>query len=97
MIKCSITYVSKTEFFLAFYAAYEAAITKSNIEGGFRRARLIPLDLENVILKLDVQLWTLTLVKEEVSLLDPWVSKTLKTVFEASLQSEYLKRRVRRH
>ncbi|KAJ3454583.1 hypothetical protein MRS44_013183 [Fusarium solani] len=97
LIRCSITHVSKTEFFPAFYAAHEAAMTKSNIEGGFRGAGLVPLDPENVISKLDVQLRTPTPVEEEVSLPDPWVSKTPKTVLEASSQSEYLKRRVRRH
>ena len=97
LIRCSITHVSKTEFFSAFYAAHEAAMTRSNIEGGFRGAGLVPLDPESVISKLDVQLRTPTPAAEEVGLPDPWVSKTPKTVLEASSQSEYLKRRVRRH
>jgi hypothetical protein len=97
LIRCSITHVSKTEFFSAFYAAHEAAMTRSNIEGGFRGAGLVPLNPENVISKLDVQLRTPTPVREEISLPDPWVSKTPKTVLEASSQSEYLERRMRRH
>ena len=97
LIRCSITHVSKTEFFPAFYAAHAAAMTRSNIDGGFRGAGLVPLNPENVILKLDMQLRTPTPAADEVGLPDPWVSKTPKTVLEASSQSEYLKRRVRRH
>jgi hypothetical protein len=97
LIRCSITHVSKTEFLPAFYAAHQAAMTKSNIQGGVRGAGLVPLDPENVVSKLDVQLRTPTPIEEEPSLPDPWVSKTPKTVLEASSQSEYLKRRVRRH
>ncbi|KAM6509943.1 hypothetical protein FALCPG4_19040 [Fusarium falciforme] len=97
LIRCSITHVSKTEFFPAFYAAHQATMTKGNIQGGFRGAGLVPLDPESVISKLDVQLRTPTPVEEETSLPDPWVSKTPKTVVEASSQSEYLERRIRRH
>ncbi|KAL9568850.1 hypothetical protein ACKAV7_006995 [Fusarium commune] len=97
LIRCSITHISKTEFFLAFYAAYQATMTQSNIKGGFRGAGLVPLDPESVISKLDVQLRTPTPPEEEASQSNPWVSKTPKTVLEASSQSEYLERRIRRH
>jgi len=97
LIRCSLTHVSKTDFFPAFYAAHQAAITKSNIKGGFRGAGLVPLDPESVISKLDVQLRTPTPIEEEASLPDLWVPKTPKTVLEATSQSEYLERRIRRH
>jgi hypothetical protein len=42
MFKCSITYITKIEFFPAFYAAHRATITKINIQGGFRGAGLAP-------------------------------------------------------
>jgi hypothetical protein len=54
LIRRSIIHVSKTEFFMAFYAAFQATITERNIKGGFRGAGLAPFDLEYVILKLDV-------------------------------------------
>jgi hypothetical protein len=54
LIRCSITHVSKTEFFLAFYAAFQATITERNIKSAFRGARLVPLNAENVVLKLDM-------------------------------------------
>jgi hypothetical protein len=92
LIRCSITHVSKTEFFPAFYAAYQATMTESNIKGGFRGAGLVPLDPESIISKLDVKLRTPPPIEEEATLPDPWVSKTPKTVLEASSQSEYLER-----
>ncbi|RKK90403.1 hypothetical protein BFJ68_g16457 [Fusarium oxysporum] len=97
LIGCSITHVSKTEFSPAFYAAYQATMTESNIKGGFRGAELVPLDPESIISKLDVKLRTPTPIEEEATLPDPWLSKTPKTVLEASSQSEYLERRIRRH
>jgi hypothetical protein len=60
LIRCDVDHVSKTEFFDAFYAAHKAAITESNIKGGFRGAGLAPFDPEHVISKLDVQLRTPT-------------------------------------
>jgi hypothetical protein len=54
LIRCSITHISKTEFFSAFYAVFKATFTKSNIRGGFRGARLTPFNLENIILKLNI-------------------------------------------
>jgi hypothetical protein len=41
--------------------------------------------------------YTPTPDQEDASLLDPWVSKTPKTVLEASPQSEYTESRIRRH
>ncbi|EMT71766.1 hypothetical protein FOC4_g10000081, partial [Fusarium odoratissimum] len=54
LIRYFITYISKTKFFPAFYTAYLATITESNILRGFKGARLTPLNLENIILKIDI-------------------------------------------
>ncbi|KAG6998152.1 hypothetical protein FocnCong_v013463 [Fusarium oxysporum f. sp. conglutinans] len=97
LIRCSITHVSKTEFFPAFHAAFQATTTERNIKAAFRGAGLVPFDPESVVSKLDVQLRTPTPVEEEASHPTPWVSKTPKTVLEAQSQSEYLDRRIRRH
>jgi len=97
LIRRSITYISKTEFFPAFYDAFQAAITKENIKGGFRGAGLVPFDPEYVVSKLDVQLRTPTPAKEVTNPSTPGVSKTPQTVLEARSQSEYLQRRIRRH
>ena len=97
LIRCSITHVSKTEFFPAFYAAFQATMTEENIRAAFRGAGLIPIDPESIVSKLDIQLRTPTPVEEEVDPSTPWVSKTPKTVLEAQYQSEYLQRRISRH
>jgi hypothetical protein len=97
LIRCSITHISKTEFFPAFYAAHQATMTERNIRSAFRGAGLVPLDPESIVSKLDVQLRTPTPAEEVVSPTTPWVSKTPKTVLEAGSQSEYLERRIRRH
>jgi hypothetical protein len=54
LIRCSITHVSKIEFFPAFYAAFQATMTERNIKAAFRGAGLVPLDPESVVSKLDV-------------------------------------------
>ncbi|KAH7471795.1 hypothetical protein FOMA001_g13366 [Fusarium oxysporum f. sp. matthiolae] len=97
LIRCSVTHISKTEFFPAFYTAYQATMTEKNIKAAFRGAGLAPLDPESVISKLDVQLRTPTPAEEVVSPSTPWVSKTPKTILEADSQLEYLERRIKRH
>ncbi|KAF4453469.1 hypothetical protein F53441_3879, partial [Fusarium austroafricanum] len=83
LIRCSVTHISKPEFFPAFYTAYQAIMTEKNIKAAFRGAGLAPLDPESVISKLDVQLQTPTPVEEVVSPSTPWASKTPKTILEA--------------
>jgi hypothetical protein len=60
--------IKKEAFLPAFKAAFKKAMTKDNICAGFRGAGLVPHDLEAVILKLDVVLCTLTLLKPEDTL-----------------------------
>jgi hypothetical protein len=97
LIRCSVTHISKTGFFSAFYAAFKATFTESNIRGGFRGAGLAPFNPENVISKLDVQLRTPTPSEEAAKPSTTWTSKTPTTAIEAQSQSEYLERRIRRH
>jgi hypothetical protein len=97
LIRCSITHISKTEFFPAFHAAHQAAITESNIKGGFRGAGLAPFNPENVISKLDVQLRTPTPPVEVTIPSTPWTARTPKTVLEAQSHSNYLQGRIRNH
>jgi hypothetical protein len=60
--------IKKEAFLLAFKAAFKKVIIKENICAGFRGARLVPHNLEAVILKLDVVLCTLTPLKLEDTL-----------------------------
>ena len=56
-----INYISKETFLLVFKAAFSKALTAENICAGFQGARLVLHNLEAVLLKLNVQLRTLTL------------------------------------
>jgi hypothetical protein len=60
--------IKKEAFLPAFKAAFNKSITKENICAGFRGAGLVPYNLEAVILKLNVVLYTLTLLKLEDTL-----------------------------
>jgi hypothetical protein len=60
--------IKKEAFLLAFKAAFKKAIIKDNIYAGFRGARLVLYNLEAVILKLNVVLCILTLLKLEDTL-----------------------------
>jgi hypothetical protein len=67
LIKRSIHHISKTEFFPAFAAAFQAIMTEKNIRGTFRGAGLVPFDPESIISKLDIQLRTPIPPVEEAS------------------------------
>jgi hypothetical protein len=54
LMRNQITYITKLEFLPCFKRAFNAAITPSNIQGGFRGAGLVPFDPERVITALDV-------------------------------------------
>jgi hypothetical protein len=53
-----INHITKVEFLPCFKAAFNAAFTPSNIQGGFRGAGLVPFDPQQVIIGLDVKLRT---------------------------------------
>ncbi|EGU72749.1 hypothetical protein FOXB_16738 [Fusarium oxysporum f. sp. conglutinans Fo5176] len=97
LIRCSVTHISKTEFFPAFHAAHQAAITESNIKGGFRGAGLAPFNPANVISKLDVQLRTPTPPAEVTAPSTPWTARTPKTLLETQSHSKYLQGRIVNH
>jgi hypothetical protein len=58
LIRNRITHITRAEFLPYFKAAFNAAITPSNIQGGFQGARLVPFDPQQVIMGLDVKLRT---------------------------------------
>jgi len=53
-----IIYITKEDFLLVFKAAYNKAFIENNIHIGFRGARLVLLNLDIIILKLNIQLYT---------------------------------------
>jgi hypothetical protein len=60
--------IKKEAFLLAFKVAFNKLIIKENICAGFRGARLVLHNLEAVILKLNIVLYTPTLLKLEDTL-----------------------------
>jgi hypothetical protein len=63
-LACSrIYYINKETFLLAFKATFSKVFTAKNICAGFRGARLVLHNLEVVLLKLNMRLRTLTLLK----------------------------------
>jgi hypothetical protein len=94
LIRRHINHISKVEFLPCFIAAFEAAFTKNNIEGGFRGAGLVPFNPEAVISKLDVRLRTPTPPRVETT---SWESKTPSNTLEFGSQSTLLRERIQRH
>ena len=68
LARYSTKQIKKEAFLLAFKAAFKKAITKENICVSFRGAGLVLHDLEAVVLKLNVVLYTSTLLKLEDTL-----------------------------
>jgi hypothetical protein len=60
LVRSRIYYINKETFLLAFKEAYKKTFILENVRAGFRGARLVLYNLEAVLLKLDVQLRTLT-------------------------------------
>jgi hypothetical protein len=94
LMRNRISHITKLEFLPCFIAAFKDSITKSNIQGGFRGAGLVPLDAEAVISKLDVRLRTPSPQATNVA---PWVSKTPSNTLEFRSQSTLIRERIRRH
>jgi hypothetical protein len=97
MMQAQITHITKDDFFPAFRTAFFAAITESNIQGGFRGAGLIPFDPERVISTLDLRLKTPTPPTSRPSTAQLWVSQTPNNPTEASSQTTFIKNRIARH
>jgi hypothetical protein len=58
-----IYYINKETFLLAFKVAFDKVFTIENVYAGFRGARLVLYNLEVMLLKLNMRLRILTLVK----------------------------------
>ena len=94
LIRNRITHITKVEFLPCFIRAFKAAITPSNIQGGFRGAGLVPFDPEVVIMGLDVQVRTPSPLPVND---EPWQSQTPSNTLEFGSQSTLVKARIQRH
>lgn len=82
-----INHITKIEFLPAFWDAFNALITKSNIQGSFRGAGLVPFNPDAVISKLNVRLRTPTPPTAQDTL---WQSKTPSNHLEFGSQSKLI-------
>jgi hypothetical protein len=96
-MRAGTSHITKDDFFPAFFAAFQDAMTEKNVQGGFRGAGLVPLDPESVISRLDVRPRTPTPFEGVPEVPEPWVSKTPNNPTEATSQSEFIKYRISRH
>ena len=97
MMWAHMSHITKDDFFPAFYAAFNIAMTESNIQGGFRGAGLLPFDPNRVISTLDLKLKTPTPPSSRLGTAQPWVSQTPNNPTEAMSQSTFIKTRISRH
>jgi hypothetical protein len=63
LARSRIYYINKETFLLAFKVTFKKTFIAENVCAGFRGARLVPHNLEAVLLKLDVRLRTLRPLK----------------------------------
>ena len=63
LARSRIYYINKETFLLAFKVTFSKVFTIENIYAGFRSARLVLHNLEVILLKLNMRLRTLTLLK----------------------------------
>ena len=62
LIQRYITYIAKKDFLPAFYKAYTKAITLKNICARFKAIKLVPFNLNTIILQLNITLIIRTLL-----------------------------------
>lgn len=89
-----INHIDKQAFLVCLKAAYDATITPSNIQGGFRGAGLVPFDPERVISTLDVKLRTPSPPLPTNN--EPWQSQTPKNLLEFQSQSTLIRDKYKR-
>ena len=77
LVWAHITHITKEDFFPVFKKVFDATITESNIKGNFRGARLVPMNPQNMLSKLDVKLMILQTSRLSFCDVFLWVSKTL--------------------
>jgi hypothetical protein len=96
LMRVHLTHITKPDFFVSLYAAFQEALKEENIQGGFRGAGIVPFNPDAVLSKLDVRFRTPTPTEPTISA-DPWTSKTPQNAYEATSQSDFIKDRIARH
>jgi hypothetical protein len=93
LMRNHINHITKLEFLPVFRAAFETAITKDNICGGFRGTGIIPYDPEVVLSQLELRFRTPTPPVEDTI----WESKTPGNPTELASQTAFIKDKITQH
>ena len=94
-MKSLVNHITKAEFLIAFQAAFLKVFIPENVKAGFRGAGLVPHNPEKVISKLDVKLSTPSPSSSLPTASILWASQTPHNPTEATLQTDYIRNRVR--
>jgi hypothetical protein len=94
LMRIYINHVDKLSFLPAFKAAFKKAITKDNIQAGFRATGLVPFEPDIVLSQLDVKLRTPTPEQQEPTI---WTAKTPSNPHEFDAQKQLLYNRIQSH
>jgi hypothetical protein len=94
LIRHHINHITKLEFLPAFKAAFSQLFISANICSAFRGARLVLLQSDAVLSKLNVRLRTPTPAALPEAL---WKARTPSNVRELEAQSTLIRDRVQRH
>jgi hypothetical protein len=97
LVKSHINHVTKVDFLIAFKAAFFTTMRETNTKAGFRVSRLVPLDPDIVLSKLDIKLRTPTPPGSPATTTGPWISQTPQNPTEAVSQSTLIKDPIARH
>jgi hypothetical protein len=90
------THITKEDFFPAFYAAFQEAITPRNIQGGFRGAGITPFSPERVLEGLGIS-DSPAQSPQRPQTARSWQPQTPSNATEAAKQSTFIKNRLSQH
>jgi hypothetical protein len=71
-----ITHIIKDDFLATFLKAFNASMTSTNIQAGFRATRLVPYDPKLVINRLNLKPATPSPLTSRLNTANSWITKT---------------------
>lgn len=91
------THITKEDFFPAFKAAFQEAITPENIQGGFRGAGIRPFSPKKVLEGLGISGSRPTTAQSRPQSAQSWQPQTPSNATKATKQSTFIKNRLSQH
>jgi len=80
-----VNYINKQDFLEAYYNACKETMNQANISSSFVATRVLPYNLERVLVKLNTQLRTPTPPPARQPELERWAPETLYNIVELEL------------